>query len=82
MFSNFSLADLITSTYRNNIDAFKSQLREAQVRFDRQVQMDMYNLVAGTGKSRVCDRRRVNDVLCLAMDAALQKLEAVDSAYW
>lgn len=43
------------ATYRSNIDTFKAKLREAQLRFDREVQMETYNLVAGAGQFRCCD---------------------------
>ena len=75
-------ADLLFSSYKSKIDTFKDQFRKALDIFEGKLRMDQYQLVAGIGQSLSRWQSAPRHQFFAAQDTALQKLGAVDSAYW
>ena len=50
--NRFSKADLLSSTYKDNLTAFNKQFQKAREIFEGKLRLDEYQLVADTGKSR------------------------------
>ena len=75
-------ADLLSSTYKDNIKAFNDQFQKAKKILEGTISMDQYQLVAGIGSSVSRRLTASYHSSFAAQDTTLQKLGAVAEAYW